>query len=79
MESDHETLERVWTVLEEQGWSGDYELIFSGKTLLEMTVRGANKGGIDVYKRQVGQMAMQWPQLKHGPKISACPSLTAMV
>ena len=27
----------------------------------------------------VGQMAMQWPQLKHGPKISACPSLTAMV
>ena len=45
-ESDHETLERVRTFLEEQGWSGDYELIFSGKTLLEMTVRGANKGGM---------------------------------
>ena len=29
-----------------QGWGEDYELIFSGETLLEMTVRGANKGGM---------------------------------
>ena len=30
----------------EQGWRGDYELIFSGQTLLVMTARGANKGGM---------------------------------
>ena len=29
-----------------QGWDGDYELIFSGQTLLEMTAKGANKGGM---------------------------------
>ena len=28
------------------GWDQDYELIFSGKTLLEMTAKGANKGGM---------------------------------
>ena len=32
--------------MEEQGWSEDYELIFSARELLEMTARGANKGGM---------------------------------
>lgn len=45
-EADHETLERVRALLDQKGWSDDYELIFSGKTLLEMTARGANKGGM---------------------------------
>lgn len=45
-EGDHQTLEEARAFLEEQGWAEDYELIFSGKTLLEMTIRGANKGGM---------------------------------
>ena len=30
----------------DRGWGGDYELIFSGQSLLEMTAKGANKGGM---------------------------------
>ena len=45
-ESDHETLEEVRRYLDSQGWAESYELIFSGKTLLEMTANGANKGGM---------------------------------
>lgn len=45
-EAEHETLEEVKRYLAEQGWDRDYELIFSGRTLLEMTARGANKGGM---------------------------------
>ena len=45
-EADHAVLEEIKAFLMEQGWSGDYELIFSGQTLLEMTARGANKGGM---------------------------------
>ena len=45
-EADHETLEAVKAFLADQGWAGDYELIFSGRTLLEMTARGADKGGM---------------------------------
>ena len=45
-EAEHGTLEEVRAFLDEQGWSGGYELIYSGKTLLEMTVKGANKGGM---------------------------------
>ena len=45
-EADHATLEQVKNYLVEQGWSEDYELIFSGQTLLEMTAKGANKGGM---------------------------------
>ena len=39
-------LERVQQTLVQEGWDQDYELIFSGKTLLEMTAKGANKGGM---------------------------------
>ena len=45
-EAEHGTLEEVRAFLDEQGWSGGYELVYSGKTLLEMTVKGANKGGM---------------------------------
>ena len=45
-EADHATLERVLAFLTEQGWAQDYELIFSVSHLLEMTTRGANKGGM---------------------------------
>lgn len=45
-EAEHGTLEAVMSFLRERGWDRDYELIFSGQTLLEMTVKGANKGGM---------------------------------
>ncbi len=45
-EAEHSTLADIVAFLREQGWAGDYELIFSGQTLLEMTVKGANKGGM---------------------------------
>ena len=44
--AEHEVLERVQQTLVQEGWDQDYELIFSGKTLLEMTAKGANKGGM---------------------------------
>ena len=43
-EADHATLEQVKAFLDEMGWSGDYELIFSMPTLLELTAKGAKKG-----------------------------------
>lgn len=45
-EADHETLEGVLAFLTEQGWAEDYELIFSVSHLLEMTIKGASKGGM---------------------------------
>ena len=45
-EAEHGTLAEIAAFLRERGWAGDYELIFSGQTLLEMTIRGANKGGM---------------------------------
>jgi len=45
-EAERETLEKVKAFLGEKGWAGDYELIFSTSHLLEMTVKGANKGGM---------------------------------
>jgi hypothetical protein len=45
-EADHETLEAVRTYMTEQGWDGDYEIVFSAPFLLEATVKGANKGGM---------------------------------
>ena len=45
-EDNHAVLEEIKAFLTEQGWSGDYELIFSGQSLLELTAKGANKGGM---------------------------------
>lgn len=45
-EEDHQQLLKVEAFLRERGWAEDYELIYSGRTLLEMTARGANKGGM---------------------------------
>ena len=45
-EADHETLEGVLAFLTAQGWAEDYELIFSVSHLLEMTIKGASKGGM---------------------------------
>lgn len=45
-EAEHDVLQGVLDQLTKEGWDKDYELIFSGKTLLEMTAKGANKGGM---------------------------------
>ena len=43
-EGAHEDLLQVQEYFRRQGWEEDYELIFSGKNLFEMTVKGATKG-----------------------------------
>lgn len=43
---DHQVLEQAAAQLRRQGWGADYELIFSGQNLLELTARGSNKGGM---------------------------------
>ncbi len=45
-EAGHETLEEVLAFFVSQGWAEDYELIFSTSHLLEMTIKGASKGGM---------------------------------
>lgn len=45
-EAEHEDLVQVERFIRGHGWASDYELIYSGKTLLEMTARGASKGGM---------------------------------
>ena len=45
-EAEHAVLEEVLAFLTAQGWAEDYELIFSVSHLLEMTIKGANKGGM---------------------------------
>lgn len=45
-EDDREQLDVVFDFIRAQSWSGEYELIFSGDNLLEMTARGATKGGM---------------------------------
>jgi len=45
-EDCHETLLDIRAFLLSQPWIGGYEVFFSDQTLLEMTARGANKGGM---------------------------------
>ena len=46
LEGQREDLEKAMAYLTSQPWSGEYEIIFSGKTLLEMTAKGSNKGAM---------------------------------
>ena len=55
-EAEHKTLEKIMSFLRERNWAGDYELIFSGQTLLEMTIKGANKGGM--VRRLAGRLGI---------------------
>ena len=75
-EDDHAVLEEIKSFLTEQGWSGDYELIFSGQTLLELTARGANKGGM--VRRLAARLGIP---MKHvycvGDEANDIPMLTA--
>ncbi|MDD5932481.1 MAG: HAD-IIB family hydrolase [Oscillospiraceae bacterium] len=46
LEGDRATLEQARVYLVSQPWSGEYEIIFSGQNLLEMTARGSDKGSM---------------------------------
>lgn len=46
LEGDHGELERAADFLRKRGWADSYELIFSSPFLLEMTAKGADKGGM---------------------------------
>lgn len=45
-EDDHETLLAVRRRMTEEGWDADYEIVFSRDNLLEVTAKGADKGGM---------------------------------
>ena len=45
-EDDHETLLAARRRMTEWGWDADYEIVFSRDNLLEVTAKGANKGGM---------------------------------
>jgi hypothetical protein len=45
-EGEHEILASARAYMTEQNWDGDYEIVFSTPFLLEVTVKGANKGGM---------------------------------
>ena len=47
--ADRPILEAIVDMARQQGWSRNYELVFSSDHLLEMTAKGANKG--DMVKR----------------------------
>lgn len=45
-EGEHGDLEQAVAFIREQGWDADYEIIFSAPQLLELTMKGATKGGM---------------------------------
>ena len=45
-EAEHEDLLQAEAFIRDQDWISEYELIYSGKTLLELTAKGADKGGM---------------------------------
>lgn len=45
-EEEPERLRQLERCLRQQPWSADYEIVASADTLLELTVQGANKGGM---------------------------------
>lgn len=51
--SEREELDRVVDFMAERGWERDYELIYSGDNLLEMTAKGANKGDMALLLKEM--------------------------
>ncbi len=45
-EAEHRDLMLAEEFIRSRDWAAEYELIYSGKTLLELTAKGANKGGM---------------------------------
>ena len=55
-EDSHEHLEELAAYLRAQSWIAECELVFSGPVLLELTARGANKGGM--VRRLAGRLGI---------------------
>lgn len=45
-EGEHDDLEQAVAFIRQQDWDADYEIIFSAPQLLEVTMKGATKGGM---------------------------------
>ena len=45
-EDDRDRLDALYAYINAQPWAGEYELIYSSDNLLELTARGATKGGM---------------------------------
>lgn len=53
-EGDEPLLKQAEAFIRARGWDSDYELIYSGRTLLEVTAKGATKGGmLQILARQL--------------------------
>ena len=46
LEADRELLQQAFDYMRAQPWGKEYEIIFSGATLLEMTAKGSDKGNM---------------------------------
>ena len=53
LEGQREELEKAKAYLDAQPWRGEYEIFFSGATLVEVTAKGSNKGNM------VGRLAQR--------------------
>lgn len=73
---DHQMLEQAAAELRCRGWAEEYELIFSGRNLLELTARGANKGGM--VRRLAGRLGIAMEHVYCvGDEANDIPMLTA--
>jgi len=75
-EADHATLESVQAFWMEQDWADAYEMIFSGQTLLEVTAKNANKGGMVRRLAEVLHISMEHVYCV-GDESNDIPMLTA--
>jgi Cof subfamily protein (haloacid dehalogenase superfamily) len=46
LEGEHDTLQQALDYIHSRPWSKNYEIIFSGATLMEMTSKGSDKGSM---------------------------------
>ncbi len=58
-EDERAALDEVYDFIRAQSWSKEYELIFSGDNLLELTAKGATKGGMLLRLAQMLGVARQ--------------------
>lgn len=72
-EEDHAVLEGVKAFLQSQPWAGEYEIFFSDRTLLEVTARGATKGGMVARGWRSGWASPASTSTAPGTRPTTCP------
>ena len=60
-EEEHPVLEKVKAFLVSQPWAEEYEIFFSDRTLLEVTAKGATKGGM--LARLAERLGISWEHI----------------